>query len=257
LIEQALSRLDYHRHGLTRGDPEGVLTVLLSLDVNDTDGFFLIPFSPQTLIWRILYAYLRDEPSPAERARIIGAALKASSSLRTSAGIARRIVSHSDKHPTGTDMLLAHGRDLDAIKAAMVSKIRKASANVDFAHDKTLLLSLQLWKAWGKPTQALGYARRLCRSSGGLLTFLHAFQRVVRSQGSSPIISERRFFALADLEEFVSLTVLRTGVQKLDLSALSTDQQGMVALFQKALDRRSSGEKDYDRLSSAWAEEAS
>jgi len=49
LLEQALDRLDYHRFGLDRTDPDGVLIALLSLDVHGQDGFFLVPFSPRRI----------------------------------------------------------------------------------------------------------------------------------------------------------------------------------------------------------------
>jgi hypothetical protein len=147
----------------------GVLTALLSLDVHGQDGFFLVPFSPQTHIWRIVYAYLRGEVSLPQRAKLLGDALNAASNLRTSVAIAQRAISHSEAHASGPDTLLETGADLDAIKAVVVSKIKSASSTAIFADDAELDLWLRTWKSWGGTDEPLQWAIGLCASPSGLL----------------------------------------------------------------------------------------
>jgi type II secretory pathway predicted ATPase ExeA len=252
LLEQALDSLDYHRYGLDRTDPMGVLTALLSLDVHGRNGFFLVPFSPQMHIWRITYAYLREEPSLPQRAKLLGDALNAASNLRTCVAIAQHAVSHSETNTSGPDMLLETGPDLDAIKVVVVSKIKNASSTGTFADDADLILWLQTWKSWGGTNEPGQWATALCASSFGLLQFLRAFRAVARSQGSSPLIKEHEFFVLGTLEEFVDLSFLRAEVSKLAMISLTEEEQRIVALFQKAAARRDAGEPDYTAVSWAW-----
>jgi hypothetical protein len=252
LLEQSLDLLDYHRFGLDRRDPLGVMTALLSLDVHGRDGFFSIPFSPQTHIWRISYAYLREENSLPQRAKILSDALDAASNIRTSVSIAQHAVSHSEGHVTGPDMLLAPGADLDAIKAVTVAKIRSASTAANFADASELSLWLYIWKTWGGTNEPVQWATALCGSPSGLLQFLRALRTVAQSQGSSPLIKEHEFFVLGNIEAFVHLDFLRAETSRLDLSSLTDDERGIVALFRKALDRRDAGKPDYTSLSLAW-----
>jgi hypothetical protein len=248
LLEQSLDRLDYHRFNLDRTDPAGVLTVLFGLDVHGKDGFFLVPFSPQMHIWRIAYAHLRGEPALPQRAKILADALGAASNLRTSVAIAQRAVSRSEAHTSGADMLLEAG-DLDSIKATIVSKIRNASSAATFADDVALSSWLEPWKSWGEKNEPMQWAAALCASPSGLLKFLRAFRTVARSQGSSPLIKEHEFFILGNLEEFVDLKGLRTEISKLTVGDLTDDEQVIVALFQRAVDRRDAGQPDYTGFS--------
>jgi len=253
LLEQALDRLDYHRFGLDRTDPDGVLIALLSLDVHGQDGFFLVPFSPRRHIWRIVYAYLREEASLRERAKLLVNASKAATNIATCVGIAQHAVAHSEAHTSGPDVLLAPGKDTGAVKAAVVSKIKKESSTVVFRESEELQSWLQIWKTWGRASQSQKWARALCNSSAGFLSFLRAFRTIARSQGgSSPITKQHEFFALGALEEFVDLSVLRVQAAKLKLNDLSGDERKLVTLFQKAVNRRDAGQPDYTTLSWTW-----
>jgi hypothetical protein len=252
LLEQALDRLDYHRYGLDRTDPVGVLTTLLNLDVRGQDGFFLVPFSPQTHIWRIVYAYLRDEASVTQRAKLLRDALDAASNLRTCVAIAQHAASHSEANASGPDVLFETGPDLDAIKAVVVSKIKYASSIGTFADDDELVLWLRTWKSWGGTNEPGQWATALCASPSGLLPFLRAFRAVARSLGSSPLVKEHEFFILGNLEEYVDLNVLRAEVGRLTMRSLTDDEQRTVALFQKAVSRRDAGLPDYTAVSWAW-----
>jgi len=258
LLEQALSGLDYHRFGIVRTDPAGVLLALFSLDVHGKDGFFLVPFSPRTHIWRIVYAYLREEASLSERAKLFVSALRTAGDLATCVGIAQRAVTHSDTHTSGPDVLLAQGKDIAKVKAATVSRIKKESSSVAFREADELQSWLQVWKAWGRGNEPQEWAKALCRSSAGFLSFLRAFRTIAHSQGgSSPITKEHEFFALASLEEFVDISVLRAQAAKLKVYKLGDDERRIASSFQKALRRRDSCQPDYTILSWTWEEATS
>lgn len=146
-------------------------------------------------------------------------------------------------------MLLETGADLDAIKDVIVSKIRIAGSGATFADDAELVLWLQTWKSWGRISEPMQWARALCAAPAGLLKFLRAFRTVARSLGSSPLIKEHEFFVLGNLEEFVDVNVLREETSKLTMSSLTDDEQRIVTLFQKAVNRRDAGHPDYTGLS--------
>ena len=139
------------------------------------------------------------------------------------------------------------------MKAAVVSKIKKESSTVVFRESEELQSWLQIWKTWGRASQSQKWARALCNSSAGFLSFLRAFRTIARSQGgSSPITKQHEFFALGALEEFVDLSVLRVQATKLKLNDLSGDERKLVTLFQKAVNRRDAGQPDYTTLSWTW-----
>lgn len=252
-LPQALDRLDYHRFGLSRSDPVGVLTSLLSLDAHGDDGFFLVPFSPRTHIWRIVYAYLREESSLPERSKLFKTAVKAAENLATCVSLAERAVSHSEAHLSGSDMLFEPGKDITAIKTATVSKIRTSSKQPIFRASGELQFWLKIWMAWGSANEPKRWARALCGSSTGLIIFLRAFRTIVRSQGgSSPLTKQHEFFALASLEEFIDLGVLRAQAAKLNIDELGDEERQLMKLFEKALSRRDAGQPDYNALSWEW-----
>ena len=244
LLEVTLDRLDYYRDKLPIEAATAFTATLFDLDVSDDSRYFLaLQFSPLNHLRRIVYSYLRQEPSQDRRKAILQTALASTTGLFTPVKVFEIIDgSASSSRPGSPEPLLPIGSDLDDLRRQLVSLIAKAAKSGRLAADQHLAYLLGAWKRWGGTEDVRQWVENtLVSGQEGLLLILRTL-RNTSYEGS--LRKERHYYKLPDVEQYVDPGRLSGLIENLEVDRLAEEDAANIRLFREALERRAQGKDE-------------
>lgn len=245
LLEVVVDRLEAYKEELPLEQAEPFVTAVFDIGEDlsdDRPGMFEI--SPAMHAVRIIYWFVRREPRPEERARIL------ESAIRNTEGVSLpvRFVSLEDQAANDKDKprdRLLTDEALGTMKQLCVEKLAAAAGNGTLAKARELAMILYRWQDWAGRDAPKAFCAELVQSPQGAVQLVEAFlQRSWSHTLGDHVGRERRYINLGMLENFVPWEQVESALSGLDESSLTEKQRVAVAAFQTAVQRRRAGKPD-------------
>jgi hypothetical protein len=202
-----------------------------------------------THAWRIVYWYLRQEPSSEQRGNILLAAFEQSDGLSVLVSLLNLEDEKRSKPTPDAEDFLVPDVKLTLLKERCLAKIKEWAASDDhkLAASSKLSTYLYRWFDWGNSEGVKQWVFDLIKTKDGLLSFLISFTRVSTSQGIESYVARIKWrINLAEIEKFVPVDAVTSEVAKLDVNTLTEEQKRAVNAFKRAKARQDAGKPDDD-----------
>jgi len=246
LLDVAMDRLESYKETVNLDHALTFVTALL--DVGDelplgNRGFLEIPAEMHAT--RIIYWYLKREPSLARRAEVLTQCINETTGIYLPAYV---VAIEGDKLKEGREenSRLVDGIGLKRLQEACSAKIQLAAEQGTLLRHSRLAQLLSLWQAWSSSEQPREWVHTLIDSPDGLLSFLVACLQETRSQssGSYTVRSIWRI-DLQFVEKFVASELVESKLADLSRKDLQEKEQEAVKAFHKAMKRKREGKQGF------------
>jgi predicted KAP-like P-loop ATPase len=249
LLDVAIDRLESYKETVSLDHALTFVTALL--DVGDElpigqRGLLEIPTEMHAT--RIIYFYLKREPSLARRAEVLTQCINETTGIYLPAYV---VAIEGDKVKEGRDekSRLVDEVGLKRLQEACSTKIHQAAEQGTLQKHSRLAQLLSLWQAWSSSEQPREWVQALIDSPDGLLLFLAACLQETRSQslGAYTLRSIWRI-DLQFVEKFVSAEVVESKLAGLPPKDLQEKELEAVKAFHKAMNRKRAGKQGFARF---------
>jgi len=242
LLDVATDRLEAYKEQISLDHALPFITALF--DVGDElppgrVGLSEIP--PDMHAARIVYWYLKREPSISKRAETLDKSIRETHGLYLPSFVVA-LEGDKAKESREEQSRLADDAKLKELQGLCASKIRDAATMGTLATHSRLGELLGLWQAWSSLTEVKEWVGKLIDSREGLLSFLVACLLESRSYGLESYTVESHFrIQLEAVERFVAPEVIERKLVDLNVNDLEGKQKEAVQAFEKAMKRKREG----------------
>jgi len=238
LLVDALDRLEAYKQTIGLEHADAFITAIF--DIGDQlpegrEGFFTV--EPDMHATRIIYWYLKTEPSLEVRARILKDAITKTSGLYLPVHLVA-IESDRDGGRKDREAILVDDSQVRPLQELCLEKLRAASKDGRLLRHLQMMLLLYRWKDWAGPDEARDWVDQITKEPEGALNFLKASVRKVRTAGGDDHflrISWR--LGLSSIRDFIDPTVLKGRIAGITDYPTAEDRRAR-DLFMKAMDEQ-------------------
>lgn len=243
LLGVMMSRLDSYKEDIAIENAVPFVTAMFDIAdqlPKERDGATLLNAGLHA--WRIVYWFLRKEPSPQQRLKIMSDAMSGTEGLSLPLFACQRELEAERDGNKSTERLLATQAEVEELRQIGLAHMdRMAAAGKLHSNDKlgSILLS---WAACGGLEKASDWVRRLIHNDAGLQLYLRAFlgQSIVHAVGDR-VGRTYSQIDLDSLEKFVDPKEIERRIVAMQSSNLEQRDAAAVTTCQRAYRWRANG----------------
>ncbi len=242
LLGVAMDRLDSYKETISLDHAVPFLTGIFDIgDELPVGQGGMTSIAPDMHAARIVYWYLKREPSVQKRQAILGECIAQTTGIYLSAFVVA-LEGDRAKEKREQESRLADDAGVKHLQDLCVSKIRDAAMIGTLAEQPRLGQLLGLWQAWASLDEVRNWVRSLVDTPGGLLSFLVVCLREIKSYGLSCYRARSYWdIDLDAIDKLVPLELIERKLAELTGETLEGKARQAVDAFHEALKRKREG----------------
>ncbi len=248
LISAGLNALEANKDQFKIEDVHPFTTALFDTgELIQSDLGTRLLLSPADHSVHIIYHFLKKEPDQTKRETLLKEALEATYGISLPVRLVLREIQDAEKRPEEVKDHLITAEERQRIKEFCVFRIRDWVEKERLTDTPELRLVLSCWSDWEGPEGPRTFCEGLASSSDGIVHLARVFLTGSQSHGLEDYVgTEKRFIRLGDIEKFVKLETMESGLSSIDVNTLPPEEKQAVEALIKAIQNRREGKPDPD-----------
>jgi predicted KAP-like P-loop ATPase len=245
LLDVALDRLEAYKQAIDISHADAFVTALFDVGDGLRQGLGFFEISPARHAQRIIYWYLKQDQDMESRATALLRTIEATDGLILPVSFVSLIEPREPPAQEASQEEFIPAHSLKAAKDLCVAKIVAAASDGRLATCPDLTSLLFRWRDWAGPNDPRAFCAGMISDPKDALRFIQSFVRPVTTQGMGDRVPQLHpQIRTKELEAFVSLEGLDAVLEAVRRDALSAEDQGVLDVFAKAMERRRKGVSD-------------